>query len=609
MYLKSDFRWWTKSDPHESAIDAYNHIKENDGGRYVDNLRHLRLYGNRDYLGVLPSTFSESISQDRVTLNVIKSVCDTVSARIAKNRPRPVFLTSGGNYSTRRRAKLLEKFVESQFYTAGVYQVAPRVFLDCCVFGTGIMQVYNIGEKICVERVFPGEIYVDQAEGMYGEPKQIYRRKYINRDVLLEMFPGHEGIIRTAEGPSDDAHDLERDSTVDQIEVVEAWHLPSGPDATDGKHCIIVDGGTLLEESWDHDYFPFVFIRWSERLRGFWGMGLAEELTGIQVEINKLLMKIQKAFQLLAVPWVLVESGSKIKKAHMNNQIGAIIPYSGTPPVVRPNQTMSPEVFAHLDRLYSRAYEIAGVSQLSAASLKPAGLESGVALREYNDIESERFALVSRQYEQMFMEIAKQMVNLGKKIAKDNPGYSVVTQRDKFTIEQVKWEDVDLEKDAYVLKVFPSSALPTTPAGRLAMVEQLMAAGLLGPEEAKRLLDFPDLDRELALDRAASDNIDRIIERMVDDGVYEAPEPFMDLILALKKTQAAYNKAVNDSVPEDRLSLMRQFMASIHEMMKRAQEEARNATAAPAPGAPPAPGPNGAAVTALGPEDGNVALA
>ena len=317
MYLKSDFRWWTKSDPHESAWDAYSHIKQNDGGRYVDNLRHLRLYGNRDYAGVLPSTFSESISQDRVTLNVIKSVCDTVSARIAKNRPRPVFLTSGGNYSTQRRAKLLEKFVESQFYTAGVYKVAPKVFRDCCVFGTGVMQVYNVGTQIRVERVFPGEIYVDQAEGMYGDPKQIYRRKYINRDVLLDMFPNQEGAIRTANGPSDEFSDLERDSTVDQIEVVEAWHLPSGPDAKDGKHCIILDGGTLLEESWDHDYFPFVFIHWSERLRGYWGMGLAEELTGIQVEINKLLMKIQKAFQLLAVPWVLVEAGSKIKKARV----------------------------------------------------------------------------------------------------------------------------------------------------------------------------------------------------------------------------------------------------------------------------------------------------
>ena len=609
MYLKSDFRWWTKKNPHESAWDAYAHIKENDGGRYVDNLRHLRLYGNRDYVGMLPQSYAESFSQERVTLNVIKSVCDTVSSRIAKNRPRPVFLTSGGNYSTRRRAKLLEKFVESQFYTAGVYQVAPRVFLDACVFGTGIMQVYYEGTKICVERVFPGEIYVDQAEGVYGQPRQMYRRKYINRDVLLEMFPDHEGLIRTADGPSDDPQDLERDSTVDQIEVVEAWHLPSGPNATDGRHCIILDGGTLHEEPWEYDYFPFVFLRWSERLRGFWGMGLAEELTGIQVEINKLLIKIQRAFQLLAVPWVLVEAGSKIKKAHLNNQIGAIIPYSGTPPVVRPNQTMSPEVFAHLDRLYRRAYEIAGVSQLSAASLKPAGLESGVALREYNDIESERFALVSRSYEQMFMELAKQMVNMGKKIAENNPGWSVVTQRDKYTIQEVKWEDVDLEKDSYVLKVFPSSALPTTPAGRLAMVEQLMAAGLLGPEEAKRLLDFPDLDRELALDRAASDNIDRIIERMVDDGTYEAPEPFMDLVLAIKKTQAAYNKAVNDNVPEDRLALLRQFMASIHEMIKRAQAEARNATAVPAPGAPPAPSPDGSPMTALGPEDGNVALA
>jgi hypothetical protein len=609
MNNKKDFRWWTKKDPHEAVWAAYSHIRQNDGARYEDNLRHLRLYGNRDYLGVLPSTFATPLSQDRVTLNVIKSVCDTVAARIAKNRPRPVFLTSGGNYTFRRRAKLLEKFVDSQFYTSGLNQVAPRVFLDACVFGTGIMKIYRVGTTVKVERVFPGEVFVDQAEGMYGEPQQMYQRKYINRDVLLEMFPGKRELIMRANTPTDDRFNLERDSTVDQVEVVEAWHLPSSPDANDGKHCIVVDQGTLAEAEWNHDYFPFTIIRWSERLRGYWGMGLAEELTGIQIEINKLLMKIQKAFQLLAVPWVLVEAGSKIKKAHLNNQIGAIIPYTGTPPIVRPNQTMSPEVFSHLDRLYQRAYEIAGVSQLSASSLKPAGLESGVALREYNDIESERFALVSRSYEQMFMEAAKQVVNIGKAISEDNPGWSVVTQRDKYTIQEVKWKDVDLEKDAYVLKVFPSSSLPSTPAGRLAMVEQLMGSGLLSPEEAKRLLDFPDLDRELALDRAASDNIDRIIEHMIDDGIFEAPEPFMDLALSLKKTQAAYNKAVNDNVPEDRLTLLRQFMASVHQMIKRAQLEAANATAAPVPGAPPAPGPNGAPVTAVSPEDGNVAFA
>ncbi len=598
---KNDFRWWTKKDPQDSAVAAYNHIKGRDGARREDNLRHMRLYGNRDYLGIGPSGFSTTVSQDRVTLNVIKSVCDTVSARIAKNRPRPVFLTSGGNYSTRRRAKLLEKFVESQFYTSGLYDTAPKIFLDACVFGTGVLKIYRVGEEIKMERVFPGEVLVDQAEGIYGDPQQIFQRKYINRDVLLDLFPKKKVEIRTANPVSRTEMDLGRDTTADQIEVIECWHLPSGREAKDGKHCIIIDGATLMSESWDKDHFPFAIIRWSDRLRGFWGMGLAEELTGIQVEINKLLMKIQKAFQLLAVPWVLVEAGSKIKKAHLNNQIGAIIPYTGTPPVVRPNQTMSPEVFSHLDRLYQRAYEIAGVSQLSATSLKPAGLESGVALREYNDIESERFALISRSYESLFMNIAKQVVQLGKEIHEENPSWSMVVQRDRNTIQEVKWDDVNMEKDAYVLKVFPSSALPTTPAGRLAMVEQLMQAGLLGAEEAKRLLDFPDLERDLALDRATSDNIDRIIERILDDGIYEAPEPFLDLVLAMKKVQAAYNKAVNDNVQEDRLAMLRQFLAATYILIQRAGSAAA--------GSAPAPGPTGASPTAVMPDDGTTAVA
>jgi len=603
MIEKNDFRWWAKETGADDVMATYNHIRNRGDSRRSDTLRHMRLYGNRDFLGAGPSSYAMPVSSDRVTLNVIKSVCDTVSARVAKNRPRPVFLTSGGNYSLRRRAQLLEKFVESQFYTAGLYNLAPKVFLDACVFGTGIIKTYKSGDKIRMERVFPGEVFVDQAEGLYGEPRQMFQRKYINRDVLIDMFPSKAGVLRTVQAWDDEDGDYGYDSTGDQLCVVEAWHLPSSEGASDGRHCIVVDGVELLREDWVHDSFPFSIIKWSDRLRGYWGMGLAEELTGIQVEINKLLMKIQKAMQLLAVPWVLVEAGSKIKKAHLNNQIGAIIPYSGTPPIVRPNQTMSPEVFSHLDRLYQRAYEIAGVSQLSATSLKPAGLESGVALREYNDIESERFALISRQYENMFMDVAKKVVALGKEISQEYKGWSVVAQRDRNTIQEVKWKDVDMGKDAYVLKVFPSSSLPATPAGRLAMVEQLMRAGLLSGDEAKRLLDFPDLDRELALDRAASDNIDRIVENIVDDGQYESPEPFMDLVLALKKVQAAYNKAVNDNVPEERLSMLRQFLAATHLLIQRAQQPPMGRTS------PPSAGPDGASPTAVMPDDGTATLA
>ena len=332
---KLDFRWWLSKADKNAMFQTFEHIQKHDAERRELNLRNMRLYSNRHVRGYAPLTYEYDVTADRVTLNVVKSTSDTVVSRIAKNRPRPRFLTSGGNYSLQRRARLLEKFVEAQFYNARVYQNAPKVFLDGCVFGTGVFKVFREDKKICCERIFPGELFVDPAEGFYGEPQSIYQMKYINRDVLYQMFPGKKKIIQQADngfredfsdGFREDYDNFGRDSTADQVRVIEGWHLPSGPGAGDGKHVIAVKNGQLFSEEWDRDHFPFVFTRWSDRLRGFWGMGLAEELTGLQVEINKLLVKIQRSHQLLAVPWVMVEASSKIKKAHLNNQIGAIIP-------------------------------------------------------------------------------------------------------------------------------------------------------------------------------------------------------------------------------------------------------------------------------------------
>ena len=46
-----------------------------------------------------------------VSFNVIESMCDTVTNKIAKNRPRPTFVPSGGDYQLRQRVKLLDRFM------------------------------------------------------------------------------------------------------------------------------------------------------------------------------------------------------------------------------------------------------------------------------------------------------------------------------------------------------------------------------------------------------------------------------------------------------------------------------------------------------------------
>lgn len=598
--LRQNINWWQAKDDHEvhtRLLAWYQKLRNDDTDRLELIRRHMRMYGNSP-VGSLGLT-SAHLGEDRVRLNVIKSAADTVTAKITKNKPRPTPVNTAGNWSLRRKAKFLENFFEAQFYISKVDHISVQVFLDACVMGTGVMKVYDDRKKIVAERVWPGELFVDAMDGLYQDPNMVVQRKFMDRNVLSKMYPKHKLAIANARRFDDHGDELGYDDHGDQVLVLEAWRRPSYEGEKDGKHVIIVDGATLLSEPWA-EQLPFVFLRWSEPLRGFWGIGLAEELVGLQVEINRLLQKIQAAMHLVAVPRVFVEEGSRVQKSYLDNKIGRIIPFRGQKPIFEVTPSVHPEMFTHLNNLYQRAFEIAGVSLMSAGSNKPAGLESGAALRTFHDIETERFATIARQWEQMFVQMALLMATVAKRI-----GGPVMVQKGKYSLSRVDWSEIDMEADSYVMRVWPASSLPSTPAGRLAAVEEMIQAQIITAERGKQLLDFQDLDKELLLDRAASDNIDRVIEKMLDKGEYEAPEPTMDLELALRKVQAEYNRVLDyDDIPEERLDHLRLFMNTCHRMLKAAMAEQAALQAAPAPGAPPPPGPNGAPPTAVQPSDG-----
>lgn len=619
VLLDKDHRWWLADADalHQAVFEAYRHLQNEDSVRLEDAVHYARLYNGPD----APREHTwNARPNERVSLNVIKNAIDAVVAKIGKQRPAPRPLTQGGSPELQRKARLLERFLLAQFDISRVYQEMPKVFLDACVFGTGAAQVFAEGEgdtaRICVERIYPGEVFIDHHDGLYGRPKQIIKRRWVSRDRLMADYGDtkerREAIASAArqdDANTVDPHDLWFDPRTDQVLVVEAWYCAHGK--RDGRHVISIDTGTLQDVPWKHEWLPFVFITWSERLRGFWGQGVAQELNGIQSEINTLLQKIQSAFHLLAVPRVFINASSKFQKAHFNNRIGAIVPYVGQAPVVNTPQTIHPELFAHLDRLYNRAFEIVGVSQLSARQQNPLGADaSGVALQTWHDMETERFSIQAAKYEQAFLDLAKKMIAFARDIGGD---FAAPSQSDRNTIDRINWSQVNMAEDEYVLRVFPTSSLPSTPSGRLAAVTQMLNVGLLSPDVAKRLLDFPDLEAEMALDRAASDAIDMIIEQILDEGEYTAPEPFMDLQLAMKKAQLWYNRALRLRVPEDRLEMLRRFLRQTKRLLEAAQVEqqkvAMQAAGQNAPtqaAAPPAPGPAGAPPAAVGASDGTI---
>lgn len=598
-------KWWGKkpgTDIHGEVVSLFQHLRSRDSSRYAMLRRHQRLYGNLSMNSDGVTQYGLLWSDDRVRMNLIKAAIDVVTAKIIKNKPRPQPLTSNGNWSMRRKAKFLQQFFDAQFYISGINKIAPQAFMDACVFGTGILFSYVEDRKIVTERVWPGEMLVDELDGLNGKPRGCLRWKLIDREVLYRMFPDKTEEVRNAGRPIGYEEFVGYDSAVDQVIVIEGWRLPTREGAGDGRHTICVNGGTLLHEEWKQTYLPFTFIRWSPRLRGFWGIGLSEELTGIQLEINKLLLKVQQSMNLMSTPRWLLEEGSRIVKNQINNRIGEIVYYRGTKPEIHLGQSVHPETFMQLDRLWARGMEIAGVSPMAAAGVSKNQPTSGAGLRTKHDIETERFVSIGQQYEELHLELARQYVELAKSI-----GGKFAIQSGKYTLDHVDWSEIDMDRDAYYLQVFPSSSLPSTPAGRLDMVIDMMNAGLLNPEQAKRLLDFPDLDADLSMDRAAADNIDRVLECIIDDGEAYSPEPFMDLNLALKKAQDMYNKVEQtEDVPEERIEYLRQFMTIAGRLQKAAMAEQQALMQNPAPGAPPPPGPNGAPPMAANPSDGSV---
>lgn len=573
VYVK---RWWSvpAGERAQAIAGIVKQMSEYDSKRQTQYQISTRLYGNSNLMGLNGLSYSKIMSvnnslKDRMSYNVVQSATDTIIAKMSKNKPRPLFLTSGGDSKLQRKAKKLDQFVDGIFYENDAYHLGPVALRDGCVFGDGFVHVYDYHGRVKFERVIPSELYVDWVESFYGEPRQIHRVKNIDRHVLIDMFPSKRKEILMANSASADLTG-QYQNVADQITVVESWHLPSGPDATDGRHSIIIPESTLFDEKYDKPFFPFAQFSWCPRMYGFWGQGLAEQIQNIQLEINKILWVIQRSFHLAGSFKVFLENGSKIVKEHISNDIGGIVNYTGTPPIYMTPQIVAAEMYQHLATLKSAAFEQAGVSQLSASSLKPQGLNSGKALREYNDIESDRFMTIGQAYERFFLQLSKIAIDVAKDIYSEDKKYPVKVPGKRF-IDTIDWKDIDLEDDEYIMKAFPVSSLPNEPAGRLETITEYIQAGFINPRTGRRLLDFPDLEQVEGLANAKEDYINQILDKIVEDGDYTDPEPYDDLQLCLELALEYYAQGKLQNLDPLRLDLIQNFIKKTQILIQKSQ--------------------------------------
>jgi hypothetical protein len=563
--------------------------------RLTKLLRDLRYYsdttGNFNYNSSLANYPTDELLTDdarsTLSVNIIHRMVDAITNRITHSVPSPTVLTSGSDFAVQQQAKEIEKFLDACFYETDTNSITTKAFRTCCLSGTGIVKVFSRDGRIIVESVYPGEVMCDMNEGVYGKPRSIFQTKVMDRTVLKGMFPDKAEELDSAPNIALGRRYMSNTSIADLVEVIEGWHLKSSEESKDGMHVIVCGNVLLLKEEYKRPSFPFAFINFEETILGMWGVGLGERLAMKQRSIFYLERNIKSNIKAGGNIKVYVKKTAGIDPEQLSNDLDApIVEYDDAKPEFSIQPCVSPDIRMQLEFELRDAHDETGISQLSVASQRPAGLNSGKALLVYQQNESERFYLLTKSWEKFHKDISNLMIQEARDIY-ETTGKFEVTFHGKTRLEKISFRAAMADENKYEIQFFITSNLPKTPAGRLQYIDMLMERNMIDPAQGLRLLDFPDLEAAISYETAFVDLIDQRIENILNTGDYLPPHSFMNLQLARNRAVLAFNKAELQEAPPDRLDLLAQFIGAIDDLVQQANPPAGSNQAPQIPDAVP----------------------
>lgn len=374
-------------------------------------------------------------------------------------------------------------------------------FRDCCIFSKGVVYCDEIEKKI--KRAMPFNVYTRPSEETYGKLTRVYyKQKNYPVSLLQENI---KKKIKT------DLEYVDVGLYYDIVNHVKAYYIPQTGDEEN-----------LIVEEYKRDTLPFVFIHYSNPVVGSDATSIVDLLYGIQIEIDTILQKITEASRLNPAMTFFLPEGSQIKAGQLNNRVGNIITYRPTPNMTSSPVTTSTPAFIDdqyiqlLDNLKTTAYELTGISKLSAQSAKPVGIDSGLGLRTITNIESERFQTQFNQVIRMYVEIARTCISVF------DPNDDILPRDQKRV--NIKWSDIVEEYEKMSIQYSGADALSKDPATKLQQLQVLAQAGVISQTRIAQLMEIPDLESGYSMANNSINAVMTVIDDCIMKNKMDVPE-------------------------------------------------------------------------------------
>lgn len=590
-----DSRPWFLIEEKEDAANCMasivRTIETAQNGRIFELLKDGSLYLNQDMTSLgYQSGDNYQPQMPQQIYNITQSICDTMTSKHCEAETKVSFQVEDGDFEAHQCADDMDKFCWGEMNRLKLYFKAEMAFRDCLWAGDGWLKWYGKNGKAAVDRVFPLEILIDDAQCMGTDPREMYQVRYISRDLAISMYP--EFALEIRQLNTEIPPYAWPGADTDVVRLIEGWHLASDDGEKDGRHILSCGHVSLIDEVYEYDSFPFSRISWSPALIGAYSLSLVRQLRPLQLEMGKLIKRIQHSLHLMSVPRVWVNASTKLTP-DFDNSIGQIYKYTGTKPEIDAAASVNPELYAQAERLEEKMYKIARTNPMQSGNM-PSRFDSRPALREAQEIADQPHAWVGQNWQRLFVDCGVQLVRLARQIVDEHGSYEAFGKARGF-LEKIDWADCNLEDNRFTITPTPTSLLPTTPTGKRLVVQDLMQNGLIqDPNDAWELLaGMPDVDSFKAEKTAQKRLVDKQLYMMIKKRKQMNPDECQDPVYCKRRAQAQLQLLLTkDGVPDDVFDLLDNYISDCDNLYLQANPPPPPPD--PAQGAlPPGAMPNG----------------
>lgn len=488
---------------------------------------------------------TESDTSSPIQENIINSVIQTLVSKIASKKVRPFITTENGTYKDMQITKAAQQFFDLYFHNINLNKIVTDAFRDSCIFDRGVIYI-DIPNKN-VERIMPWQVYMDPREVSYNRTTRIAWKQ--------EQYPTSLLNIKGADN-------------MDTVTYWKYWNIVTNKYAE-----YIPELDFYKEEIYDKGILPFFIMNYECPIKGNSSNSIVDLLYGIQKEIDFLNTTIKDASQKGMASKYFVPESSNVRVSKLTNRVGEVVTYTPIPgqstvPVLAVSDPPIDSSWLSLLNQYKEdAYELVGISQLSATAQKPRGLDSGAALATMEDIESDRF-------ETQLNNVVRSYVDIAKAIMKLFPAEEEILPRSIWR-KNITWADIVNAQEMFTLQFSAAEFLSNDPSIKTQQLDRLVDRGYISQSRAVALMDIPDLQQGYTLAQSSINAVLAVIDDCVERDIYDVPQ-YIDNTLLKEEILNAINtlKAANNASNEVDIAKLWKLYVTAERMNQDSQTSA-----------------------------------